>query len=152
MASPQHIYETLSITRFKHMNPWIPTYNNPIEVEPTDRLIGFCMPWWEGRESNYFAQVIPRLIPFAEVAWNPEVERDFDEFSARTQKTETARVAAYYPVRIQAANLVVPEDGVFHNETNIAFHAEGDVEIRYTLDGSEPRSTSTLYLLPISLS
>ncbi len=152
MASPQHIYETLSITRFKHMNPWIPTYNTPIEVEPTDRLIGFCMPWWEGREANYFAQVIPRLIPFAEVAWNPEVERDFDEFSARTQKTETARVAAYYPVRIQAANLAVPEDGVFHDETDIAFHAEDDVEIRYTLDGSEPRSTSTLYLQPISLS
>ncbi|MCM2373018.1 family 20 glycosylhydrolase [Aporhodopirellula aestuarii] len=151
MTSPQHIYETLSITRFKHMNPWIRTYNEPIEVEPSERLIGFCMPWWEGREKNYFAQVVPRLIPFAEVAWNHDIERDFDEFSPRTQKTETARMAAFYPVTIKAANLVVPEDGVFHNETDISLHADGDVEIRYTLDGSNPRITSTLYSHPLSL-
>ncbi|MFG0264175.1 MAG: family 20 glycosylhydrolase, partial [Rhodopirellula sp. JB055] len=91
MTSPQHIYETLSLTRFKHVNPDIPTYANPIEVEPTDKLIGFCMPWWEGREENYASQTFPRLIPFAEVAWNPDLERDWDDFESRSSSTEKAR-------------------------------------------------------------
>ncbi|WP_404309014.1 family 20 glycosylhydrolase [Neorhodopirellula lusitana] len=151
MASPQHIYESLSITRFKHMNPGISTFGQPIEVEPTDQLIGFCMPWWEGREENYFSQIVPRLIPFAEVAWNPDVQRDFQEFSSRTEQTEAARVAAFYPVTIKAADLVVPDDGVFHNQTEIVLHANADRDIRYTLDGSEPSVTSTQYSQPISL-
>ncbi|MEM9412986.1 MAG: family 20 glycosylhydrolase, partial [Planctomycetota bacterium] len=49
MTSPQHIYETLKLTRFKHVNPGISTFAKPIEVQPTKQLIGFCMPWWEGR-------------------------------------------------------------------------------------------------------
>lgn len=153
MTSPQHIYETLSVTQFRHVNPGISTFAKPIEVKPTDRLIGFCMPWWEGRERNYFSQNVPRIIPFAEVAWNPEINRDYTRFASRVEKTEAARQRAFYPVLISAANLVVPNDGVFHNQTEVSLDLwnENTREIRYTLDGSEPTATSTLYESPFEL-
>lgn len=152
MTSPQHIYETLTLTRFKHVNPGIRTYAQPIDVSPTDRLIGFCMPWWEGREVNFFAQNVPRLIPFAAVAWNPAVERDYPAFAARAQRTEAARLAAFYPVRIDASDLVVPADGVFHRQSKIMLTGDSaDGQIRYTLDGSTPTAASTLYEGPFTI-
>ncbi|MCR9200162.1 MAG: family 20 glycosylhydrolase [Planctomycetaceae bacterium] len=152
MTSPQHIYETLKLTRFKHVNPGIRTYAQPVDVEQTERLIGFCMPWWEGREANFFAQNVPRLIPFAEIAWNPDVQRDYDEFAARTSATEATRRAAFYPVTIKASDLVVPADGVFHNQTTVTLSSVRDpAEIRYTLDGSLPSASSSVYQQPLTL-
>lgn len=158
MASPQHIFETLSPTRFKHFNPGMPTFAKPIEVEPSDQLIGFCMPWWEGREENYFPQIVPRLIPFAEVAWNPADLRDFPVFSARAKVTEEARQAAFYPVTIEATDLAIPGDGVFHRSTTISLKTKRPgafstaPDLRFTVDGSEPNATSTLYEQPITVS
>lgn len=154
MTSPQHIYETLSLTRFKHVNPQIRTFAKPIIVEPSDRLIGFCMPWWEGREENFFSQNEPRLIAFAEVAWNPKIERDYEEFSKRVSTTEAIRQAAFYPVSVSASDLVIPDDNVFHGETAVRLAStsvEKTSEIRYTLDGSKPQKSSEPYVGPISI-
>ena len=154
MTTPRHIYETLSLTQFKHVNPGIPTFLKPHRVAPTDQLIGFCMPWWEGREENFLAQVVPRLIPFAEVSWNSNIERDFDEYTKRLKKTESARRQMFYPVRITASDLAVDEDNVFHDKCEITLSLENDSTssakptIRYTLDGSRPNSNSPLYEKP----
>ncbi|WP_044303959.1 family 20 glycosylhydrolase [Rhodopirellula sallentina] len=160
MTSPQHIYETMSLTRFKHVNPGIPTYSNPIDVQPTDQLLGFCMPWWEGREENYFAQIVPRIIPFAEVAWNPEISRDYSDFASRSAKTESVRRAAHYPVSITPSQLSVSGDSVFQNQTQVTLTCnlavapkDGSLPVvRYTLDGSEPTTSSELYVGPLTLS
>ena len=154
MTSPQHIYETLSLTRFKHVNPGIPTFKEPIEVEPTDRLIGFCMPWWEGREENFFAQNTPRLVPFAEIAWKATAERDYANFEERAAITEAIRRAAQAPVSIKASDLAVPSDGVFHNQTRIELESPdflGPLEIRYTLDGQSPSFESPVYREPFDV-
>ncbi|MEP3481004.1 MAG: chitobiase/beta-hexosaminidase C-terminal domain-containing protein [Fuerstiella sp.] len=60
-------------------------------------------------------------------------------------------VAAFYPVMIQATNLAVPADGVFHDRSEISFQiqaptsADNEPEIRYTLNGAAPTATSKLY-------
>jgi hexosaminidase len=112
MTSPQHIFENLKLTRFKHVNPGIPTFAKPIEVDPTDQLIGYCMCWWEGREENFASQVFPRLIPVADVAWNPVEQREFKEFHARCLKTEAVRTAAFNPKQSGAirSNIALPSD------------------------------------------
>ena len=63
MASPQYIYETLRLTKFQHFNPGMPTFAKPVESQRSDRLIGFCMPWWEGRDENYAADVLSSRDP-----------------------------------------------------------------------------------------
>lgn len=157
MCSPQHIYETMSLTRFKHVNPGISTYKNPIFVQPSEKLLGFCMPWWEGRESNYFAQAFPRVIPFAEVAWHMPEKRNHSEYSKRAAKAERIRRTTFYPVRIKANWLVVAEDGVFHTTNNergatISFDANStSKQIRFTLDGSQPNPDSPIYTKPFVL-
>ena len=54
MASPEYIHRNLKLNRFKHFNPGIPTFQKPLMVKRTGQLIGFCMPWWEGREEKLF--------------------------------------------------------------------------------------------------
>ena len=95
MTSPQHIFETLELKRFKHVNPGIPTFSKPIEVDNSDQLLGFCMCWWEGREENFVDQVFPRLIPMADVAWSHRPQRDFAKFYTNRLRTEAVRKAAF---------------------------------------------------------
>lgn len=161
MAAPQYVYEKLSLTCFQHVNPRLSSFTNPVEVQPNERLIGFCMPWWEGREENFIAMNVPRVIPFAEVAWDPSVVRDFTDFSKRLAKTEAARQSAFYAVQLSASNLAVPADGVFHNSTAISLETnslanerskkENKTQIHYTIDKSEPNLDSPIYESPIEL-
>ena len=152
MASPRHIYETLRLTKFQHFNPGMPTFAKPVKAERTDRLIGFCMPWWEGRDENYARMCFPRVIAMAEIAWNHDRKRDYREFAARSSATEEVRRRALYPVDIVPDALAVPEDGVFHERVRVTFRKGGESgEIRYTLDGGAPAASSTLYREPLTI-
>lgn len=156
MASPGHIYQQLDRFLFRHFNPGMPTFAKPISVQPTDQVIGYCMPWWEGREENYLHLVAPRLIAMAAVAWSEPSHRDVDEFEKRSEQTEAARTRAFYPVTIAASNLAVESAGVFHEQTFISLLpsdtlAKQAFELRYTIDGSEPNASSIVFEEPISI-
>lgn len=153
MTSPQHVYETLKLTRFKHVNPGIRTFADPIMTPSSDQLIGFCMPWWEGREENFLTQSAPRMIPFSEVSWNPDVQRDFADLTRRTDRMESIRLRAFYPTTISTSPLVIPADGVFHDQTKVTLEkiALSDSVIHYTTDGSEPNARSPIYNKPFTL-
>jgi len=152
MASPQYIYETLQLTKFQHFDPRFPTFAKPHKSKRSDRLIGFCMPWWEGREENYARMCFPRVIPMAEVAWNHDQKRDYQDFARRSSVTETVRRRAFYPVDIVADALAVPEDGVFHDQTSVSLQKGARRgEIRYTRDRSKPTASSTLYQRPLAV-
>ncbi|MEL6897322.1 MAG: family 20 glycosylhydrolase, partial [Planctomycetota bacterium] len=153
MTSPQHIYETLKIDRFKHVNPGIRTYAEPISVAPSDQLLGFCMPWWEGREKNFLQQCVPRIIPMAEIAWNPGDPIDYPSFAERVTVAERSRRAAFYPVSIESDDLVLAEDSVLHRSADpgadlprcrLRNHRSRGT-IRYTIDGSAPNAESPIY-------
>lgn len=150
MASPEYIYDNLELCQFKHFNPGMKTFQNPIRVEPNDQLIGFCMPWWEGREINYFPLIVPRLIPLAEIAWNSETPKKYSNFQTKKVSTESIRQAYFHPVSITAANLALERESVFHNHTVVKMTAPAGT-IRYTLDGSEPSIKSSIYQSPLEL-
>lgn len=149
MVSPEHIFSTLEICRFKHVNPGIPTYANPVVVEPSDRLLGFCMPWWEGREENYFPLVVPRLIPMASVAWNHEQPRNYDEFARSVSVAEAVRRACFYPVTIHATPLDLEDEGVFSGTATVSIGSSEEGDVHYSLDGTPPTPDSPVYETPI---
>ncbi len=151
MTSPQYIYEQLRLTRFKSVDPGIATFRDPIEVERTNQLMGFCMCWWEGREENFLRMCVPRMIPYAEIAWNPEIERDFVDFQARVRLTEVSRRKAFYPVSIDVAELAIPSDNVFHQQTKLELNSAREGQIRYTLDGAAPSEQSPLFSQPLDI-
>ncbi len=68
---------------FAHVNPGFPTFANPHRTESATGILGFCMPWWEGREENLMPLCLPRLSAVASAAWNREGERDFSSFQRR---------------------------------------------------------------------
>ena len=115
------------------------------------------MPWWEGREVNYFPQVVPRLIPMAEVAWNANQDKDFASFEINSKVAEFMRVSAFYPIQIEADSLALQAETVAHNQTNVTLNCPllkslaDEAKIRFTLDGNEPTYESTVFLRPFRL-
>ena len=71
---------------FPHINPGMRTFTRPHRTKTANGIVGFCMPWWEGREQNLFALCLPRLGAVSAAAWNRAGERDFDSFLVRNQR------------------------------------------------------------------
>jgi len=70
---------------FAHVNPGIPTFAKPHRVESGKGILGFCMPWWEGREENLVPLCLPRLAAVSCAAWNRKGELDFASFQRRNE-------------------------------------------------------------------
>jgi N-acetyl-beta-hexosaminidase len=66
--------------RFKHIWDGIPTFANPHRTKTTEGILGFCMPWWEGREENVMALCWPRFAAVATAAWDMERPGGFDAY------------------------------------------------------------------------
>ncbi len=69
--------------RFGHVDPGFPTQSKPHVTASADGIVGFCMPWWEGREENLLPLCLPRLATAAAVAWNRSGETDYAAFRER---------------------------------------------------------------------
>lgn len=72
--------------RFAHVDPGMPTFAAPHVTRSAAGIVGFCMPWWEGREQNLLSLCVPRLAAVASAAWNRDGERDFAGFEARQRR------------------------------------------------------------------
>ncbi|MFK7962019.1 MAG: family 20 glycosylhydrolase [Phycisphaerales bacterium] len=147
MAAPQRLYERMDRRRFAHFRPDVRTFGAPIKLDDDQRVLGWCMPWWEGREENFLHLVVPRMIPMAEIAWSEPAPaaRDYAAFEDRAMATEARRRAAFHPVDIQPQDLVLPAAGVFHRQTTVHLIPRGHAPagaIHYTLDGTEPTPAS----------
>lgn len=71
---------------FKHVNHGMPTFAKPHRTKTADGIVGFLMPWWEGRESNLMKLCVPRLAAVAARAWAGALEADYAAFAARQRR------------------------------------------------------------------
>lgn len=74
--------------RWAHINHGMETFRNPHFTKSTEGILGFCMPWWEGREENLLPLCLPRLSAISAAAWNRKGEGDFASFQERQAKVE----------------------------------------------------------------
>lgn len=74
------------LKRWAHINHGFQTFKNPHITKNDDRILGFCMPWWEGREENILALCVERLAATSAAAWNKKGEQDFAGFQKRQKK------------------------------------------------------------------
>ncbi|MGE3173400.1 MAG: family 20 glycosylhydrolase [Planctomycetota bacterium] len=74
--------------RFAHVDDDVAAFARPHVVEEAGAaaVVGFCMPWWEGRPELLLGMCVPRLAAVASVAWNRAGERDFADFAARQRR------------------------------------------------------------------
>lgn len=119
-----------------------------------DLLLGVQGSMWNEfshNEKDVEYQLFPRLIALAEVAWRPKEISDWEGF--------IPRLDAYLPLLdemgVTYANsmyniqqTIVPQNG----NLNVSLECiRPDVEIRYTVDGSEPTPASQLYTGPFDI-
>lgn len=69
--------------RFAHINHEMATYGEGHYVDRDEGIVGFCMPWWEGRQENMLNLCVPRLAAVSAKAWNRGGEQDFKSFLKR---------------------------------------------------------------------
>ncbi len=69
--------------RFGQVNDGMPTFVKPHVTGSAEGILGFCMPWWEGREDNLLALCVPRLAAVNARAWSGDAEPGFADFERR---------------------------------------------------------------------
>ncbi len=101
-------------------------------------------------EAEVDYMLYPRMLAVAEVGWNPE-GRDWQSFRQRAGAYTDALIARgrqAYTLNGVSIDIRPSKDST---EVALSLEAERtDVEIRYTLDGTEPTTQSALYTEPLS--
>lgn len=102
--------------------------------------------------------VYPRAIALAEVMWSPKNRRDYTDFverllmhSKRLDYLKVDYATRAYDVKFDLKN----QKNISNPETTTTTVSMGtvlkDMDIRYTTDGTTPKSTSNLYSQPVEI-
>ena len=73
----------LDLQRFGHIDPSMSPFAEPHVTDTAEGILGFCMPWWEGREENLLPLCASRFAALAARTWSGSGEDDFADFLAR---------------------------------------------------------------------
>ena len=91
-------------------------------------------------------QLFPRIMAIAETAWSPEGQKDWGSFIKRVDNLllyfDVAGIN-YARSMFNIDHVVTPCNGAVEVELS---SIRPDVELRYTVDGSAPKATSTMYV------
>lgn len=125
---------------------WKPEYTSLLMGVQASMWTEFC-----DKPSDVEYQLFPRLAALAEVAWVQPEQKDWplflkalDNYTAHLEKKRVIFARSMYNIQ----HTVTPEKGVLRVQLECI---RPDVEIRYTVDGSEPTETSMLYTHPLTV-
>lgn len=82
-AVPVERAYTLDLRTFRHVDPALPTFAKPHVTKTSKGLLGFCMPYWEGRAENLMVLSLPRFAAAASATWNRAGETNYDTYWER---------------------------------------------------------------------
>lgn len=119
---------------------WKPEYESRLMGVQASMWTEFC-----NRPEDVTYQIFPRLAALAETAWSPKGRKDWNSFLKRLDKYLAhldAKGVVYAESMYNVQHKVVPQKGQLIVKLECI---RPDVEIRYTLDGSEPGPDSPLY-------
>ncbi len=104
-------------------------------------------------EAHAEQMIYPRLLALAEVAWSGE-EKDWDDFKRRANaQIAVLRAKGYNAFELSDEPRIEQEMFVDEHRVRLTMSSERcPIEIRYTIDGTEPTAQSTLYTEPFDVS
>lgn len=126
---------------------WKPEYEKLLMGVQASMWTEFC-----NKPEDVFYLVFPRLAALAEIAWVPKNQKDWnvflkglDNYTAHLEQKDV--VYARYMFNIQ--HRIIPDD---NEALTLTLECERpDVDIHYTLDGTEPTATSPRYTQALTL-
>ncbi len=143
---PEYIYNW-NISRFENWWEITPAYN-PIQVNPTDQIIGAQMCAWENKPQYDLPAVMWRLPAMSERIWQPEKNTgNFNDYVYRYEIQESKLLSVLYPFDVSIEGLEFPgwigtdqrKPYKFENQVWVKIKPHrNDLIIRYSLDGKKP--------------
>ena len=126
-----------------------------IAADKAHHVLGVQANMWAEYLYTYKQQeymIYPRIIAVAEVGWTDLDKKDFTDFSRRISN-------AYVRLDMHDMNyhIPMPEGGIadyiaFTDNTTLELSNTRNLPMVYTIDGSTPTATSTIYSAPITAS
>ena len=98
-------------------------------------------------------QLFPRLLALSEVLWTDPKNKNYDAFHARVEKAynDMTALGIKYGPETKAITFSTSYNKTKKEFTVNIISGQKDLSIRYTKNGSEPDSVSTLYTKPIKI-
>lgn len=79
------IYQA-DLRRMKNVDPGLPSFHKPQMLKDTKSVVGFCMPWWEGREFNLLPLCVKRFAAAATRAWDYDSNVSYEDYAKREEE------------------------------------------------------------------
>jgi len=115
-----------------------------------------CNNWSEYMYSNAKMeyQIYPRSLALAEIAWSPASKKNFEDFARRVDansvRLDEHHVCYHIPLPEQPYGSC--DKVVITKDTVVTFTTSRPMKMVYTLDGTKPTPSSTVYTEPIKVS
>lgn len=126
---------------------WKPEYEKLLMGVQASMWTEFC-----NKPEDVFYLVFPRLAALAEIAWVPKKQKDWnvflkglDNYTAHLEQKDVVYARSMFNIQ----HRIVPND---NGALTLTLECERpDVDIHYTLDGTEPTATSPRYTQALTL-
>ena len=153
-------FEPLAYNQFtplRKVYAFEPVEKDSLTPEQAKHILGVEAALWSNYNStipNSDYLLFPRLAAVAEVAWTDKSLRNWDDFANRLQKQlrryDYAKIGYAKTLYDVTANYKLNKKNRTISVT-LTNEAGSNTQIRYTLDGSEPDSSSLLYSKPFDV-
>lgn len=126
---------------------WKPEYEKLLMGVQASMWTEFC-----NKPEDVFYLVFPRLATLAEIAWVPKNQKDWnvflkglDNYTAHLEQKDVVYARSMFNIQ----HRIIPND---NGALTLTLECERpDVDIHYTLDGTEPTATSPRYTQALTL-
>lgn len=126
---------------------WKPEYEKLLMGVQASMWTEFC-----NKPEDVFYLVFPRLAALAEIAWVPKNQKDWnvflkglDNYTAHLEQKDVMYARSMFNIQ----HRIIPDD---NGALTLTLECERpDVDIHYTLDGTEPTATSPRYTQALTL-
>ena len=126
---------------------WKPEYEKLLMGVQASMWTEFC-----NKPEDVFYLVFPRLAALAEIAWVPKNQKDWnvflkglDNYTAHLEQKDVVYARSMFNIQ----HRIIPND---NGAPTLTLECERpDVDIHYTLDGTEPTATSPRYTQALTL-
>lgn len=126
---------------------WKPEYEKLLMGVQASMWTEFC-----NKPEDVFYLVFPRLAALAEIAWVPKNQKDWnvflkglDNYTAHLEQKDVVYARSMFNIQ----HRIIPDD---NGALTLTLECERpDVDIHYTLDGTEPTATSPRYTQALTL-